>query len=158
APGREVRLRWGYVVKCVEVVKDAAGEVVEVRCTHDPATKGGGTPDGRRVQGTIHWVSAADAVDAEVRLYGTLFPGPAADDAPEGVDWITLVDPRSLEVLTGCKLEPALAAAAPGDRVQFERTGYFAADLGDHSPAHPVFNRTVTLRDSWAKEQQKASG
>ncbi|MCZ7652053.1 MAG: glutamine--tRNA ligase/YqeY domain fusion protein [Thermoanaerobaculia bacterium] len=158
APGREVRLRWGYVVKCIEVVKDAAGEVVEVRCTHDPATKGGGTPDGRRVQGTIHWVSAADAVDAEVRLYGTLFPGPAADDAPEGVDWITLVDPRSLEVLTGCKLEPALAAAAPGDRVQFERTGYFAADLGDHTPERPVFNRTVTLRDSWAKEQQKASG
>ncbi|HSM50561.1 MAG TPA: glutamine--tRNA ligase/YqeY domain fusion protein [Thermoanaerobaculia bacterium] len=158
APGREVRLRWGYVVKCVEVVKDAAGEVVEVRCTHDPATRGGGTPDGRRVQGTIHWVSAADAVDAEVRLYGTLFPGPAADDAPEGVDWITLVDPRSLEVLTGCKLEPALAAAAPGDRVQFERTGYFCADLRDHTPERPVFNRTVTLRDSWAKEQQKAGG
>ena len=156
APGREVRLRWGYVVKCVEVVKDAAGEVVEVRCTHDPATKGGGTPDGRRVQGTIHWVAAADAVDAEVRLYNPLFAAADPDDVPEGVDWITLVDPGSLEILTGCKVEPALATAAPGDRVQFERTGYFTADLADHTPERPVFNRTVTLRDSWAKEQKKA--
>ncbi|HPA96027.1 MAG: Glutamine--tRNA ligase [Acidobacteria bacterium ADurb.Bin051] len=156
APGREVRLRWGYVVKCVEVVKDAAGEVVEVRCTHDPATKGGGTPDGRRVQGTIHWVAAADAVDAEVRLYNPLFAAADPDDVPEGVDWITLVDPGSLEILAGCKVEPALATAAPGDRIQFERTGYFTADLADHTPERPVFNRTVTLRDSWAKEQKKA--
>src|SRR5690606_23218941 len=107
APGREVRLRWGYVVKCVEVVKDAAGEVVEVRCTHDPATRGGGTPDGRRIQGTIHWVLDADAVDAEVRLYDTLFAAADPDDLPEGVDFLSTVNPRSLEVVPGAKIEPA---------------------------------------------------
>jgi glutaminyl-tRNA synthetase len=158
APGREVRLRWGYVVKCVELVKDAAGEVVEVRCTHDPATRGGGTPDGRRIQGTIHWVAAADAVDAEVRLYDTLFPAADPDDLPEGVDFLTTVNPRSLEVVVGAKVEPALADAAPGDRVQFERTGYFAADLADHTRGRPVFNRTVTLRDTWAKVQKQEAG
>ena len=158
APGREVRLRWGYVVKCVEVVKDAAGEVVEVRCTHDPATRGGGTPDGRRIQGTIHWVAAADAVDAEVRLYDTLFPAADPDDLPEGVDFLSTVNPRSLEVVAGAKVEPALADAAPGDRVQFERTGYFAADLADHTRGRPVFNRTVTLRDTWAKVQKQEAG
>ncbi len=158
APGREVRLRWGYVVKCVEVVKDASGEVVEVRCTHDPATRGGGTPDGRRIQGTIHWVAAADAVDAEVRLYDTLFPAADPDDLPEGVDFLSTVNPRSLEIVAGAKVEPALADAAPGDRVQFERTGYFAADLADHTRGRPVFNRTVTLRDSWAKIRQQDAG
>jgi len=158
APGREVRLRWGYVVKCVEVVKDASGEVVEVRCTHDPATRGGGTPDGRRIQGTIHWVAAADAVDAEVRLYDTLFPAADPDDLPEGVDFLSTLNPRSLEVVTGAKVEPALADAAPGDRVQFERTGYFAADLVDHTRGRPVFNRTVTLRDTWAKIQRQDAG
>ena len=158
APGREVRLRWGYVVKCVEVVKDAAGEVVEVRCTHDPATRGGGTSDGRRIQGTIHWVAAADAVDAEVRLYDTLFPAADPDDLPEGVDFLSTLNPRSLEVVTGAKVEPALADAAPGDRVQFERTGYFAADLVDHTRGRPVFNRTVTMRDTWAKIQRQDAG
>jgi glutaminyl-tRNA synthetase len=159
APGREVRLRWGYVVRCDEVVKNGAGEVVELRCTHDPATRGGGTPDGRRIQGTIHWVAAADAVDAEVRLYDPLFPRADPDDLPPGVDFISTVDPRSLEVLTGCKVEPALAAAAAGTRVQFERVGYFVADAVDHSAARPVFNRTTTLRDTWAKVQrQEAKG
>ena len=151
APGREVRLRWGYVVRCEEVVKDAAGEVVELRCTHDPATRGGGTPDGRRVQGTIHWVSAAHAVDAEVRLYDHLFANPDPNDVPDGVDWLATVNPGSLAVVRGAKLEPALAAAPAGERVQFERVGYFCADLRDHSAARPVFNRTATLRDSWAK-------
>ena len=155
APGREVRLRWGYIVKCVEVVKDAAGEIVELRCTHDPATRGGGTPDGRKVQGTIHWVAAADAVDCEVRLYDHLFASPDPDAVAEGVDWLATVDPRSLEVVAGAKVEPALAAAAPGERVQFERIGYFVSDAVDHSPARPVFNRTVTLRDSWAKIQKQ---
>ncbi len=157
APGREVRLRWGYIVRCVDVVKDAAGEVVELRCTHDPETKGGGTPDGRKVQGTIHWVAAADAVEAEVRLYGHLFPNENPDDVPEGVDWLSTVDPGSLEVVRNAKVEPALAALAPGERVQFERTGYFVSDVADHTRAHPVFNRTVTLRDSWAKIQKQGS-
>ncbi len=153
APGREVRLRWGYVVRCVEVVKDAAGDVVELRCTHDPDSRGGSTADGRRVQGTIHWVAAADAVDARLRLYSPLFEQADPEAVPEGVDWITLVDPGSLEVLEGCKVEPALAAAAPGERVQFERVGYFVADEKDHRPSAPVFNRIVTLKDTWAKLQ-----
>ncbi len=158
APGREVRLRWGYVVRCDEVVKDAAGEVVELRCSHDPATRGGGTPDGRKVPGTIHWVAAADAVDAEVRLYDHLFAAPYPDQVPDGVDWITTVNPRSLEVVAGAKVEPALAAAAPGERVQFERSGYFVADEHDHAPGRPVFNRIVTLRDTWAKLQRQGDG
>ena len=155
APGREVRLRWGYIVRCDEVVKDAAGAVVELRCSHDPATKGGGTPDGRKVQGTIHWVSAADAVDAEVRLYDHLFANPDPDDVAEGIDWISTVNPGSLEVIAHAKVEPALAAAAPGESVQFERVGYFTADALDHRAARPVFNRTATLRDSWAKVQKQ---
>jgi len=156
APGREVRLRWGYIVRCDEVVKNAAGEVVELRCSHDPATRGGGTPDGRRVQGTIHWVSAAEAIDAEVRLYDHLFASPDPDDVPEGVDWITTVDPRSLEVIPHAKVEPALAGAPPGASVQFERVGYFTADALDHRAERPVFNRTATLRDTWAKVQKQA--
>jgi glutaminyl-tRNA synthetase len=155
APGREVRLRWGYIVRCDEVVKNAAGEVVELRCSHDPATRGGGTPDGRKVQGTIHWVSAADAIDAEVRLYDHLFANPDPDAVPEGVDWITCVNPGSLEIVAGAKVEPALAAAAPGERVQFERVGYFTADALDHNAERPVFNRTATLRDTWAKLQKQ---
>jgi glutaminyl-tRNA synthetase len=157
APGREVRLRWGYIVRCDEVVKNAAGEVVELRCSHDPATRGGGTPDGRKVQGTIHWVSAADAVDAEVRLYDHLFANPDPDDVPEGVDWITTVNPGSLEVIAHAQVEPALAAATPGASVQFERVGYFTADALDHRAGRPVFNRTATLRDSWAKAQKQAA-
>jgi len=157
APGREVRLRWGYVVRCEEVVKNAAGEVVELRCTHDPTSRGGSPADGRRVQGTIHWVSSAHAVDAEVRLYDHLFANPDPNAVPAGVDWITTVNPASLAVVRA-KLEPALAAAAPGERVQFERVGYFCADLVDHAPGRPVFNRTATLRDSWAKLQKMNPG
>jgi glutaminyl-tRNA synthetase len=158
APGREVRLRWAYVVRCVEVVKDAAGEVVEVRCTHDPATRGGGTPDGRRVQGTLHWVSAAHAVDGVVRLYAHLFPQADPENVPEGADWIAQVDPGSLDVVPSAKLEPMLADVPPGTPVQFERVGYFAADLVDHQPGRPVFNRTATLRDTWAKVQRQEGG
>jgi len=155
APGREVRLRWGYVVRCDEVVKNGAGEVIELRCTHDPATRGGGTPDGRKVKGTIHWVNAADAVDAEVRLYDHLFDREDPEAVEAGADFLSALNPTSLEVRTGCKLEPALAAAAPGERVQFERIGYFVADEADHAPGRPVFNRTATLRDTWAKVQRQ---
>jgi len=157
APGREVRLRWGFIIRCEEVVKNAAGEVVELRCTHDPATRGGGAADGRKVQGTIHWISAADAVDAEVRLYDHLFESPNPDEVAEGVDWIGTVNSKSLEVVRGAKVEPVLAAALPGERFQFERVGYFCADTKDHSTAHPVFNRTATLRDTWAKVQKQGS-
>jgi glutaminyl-tRNA synthetase len=155
APGREVRLRWGYIVNCVEVVKNEAGEVVELRCTHDPTSKGGAPADGRRVQGTIHWVSAGSAVDAELRLYDHLFAHADPNAVPEGTDWIETVQPQSLVVLSGVKVEPALASAKPGERFQFERVGYFVADARDHAPARPVFNRTVTLRDSWAKLQKR---
>ncbi len=155
APGREVRLRWGYVVRCDEVVKNAAGEVIELRCTHDAATRGGGTPDGRKVKGTIHWVNAADAVDAEVRLYDHLFDREDPEAVEAGADFLSALNPASLEVRTGCKLEPALAAATPGERVQFERIGYFVADETDHAPGRPVFNRTATLRDTWARVQRQ---
>ena len=145
APGREVRLRWGYVVRCEEVVKDSDGRVVELRCTHDPATRGGGTPDGRKIKGTIHWVSAAHAVEAEVRLYDHLFTQHDPNDVPEGGDFLDRVNPESLVVRKGAMLEPSLAGAAPGERCQFERVGYFCADAGDHAPGRPVFNRTATL-------------
>ncbi len=150
APGREVRLRYGYFIRCEEAVKDSSGRVVELRCVYDPRTRGGHAPDGRKVKGTIHWVSARRAVAAEVRLYDRLFlvPDPAA--VPEGRDYREYLNPRSLEVLTGCFLEPSLAGAAPGDRFQFERLGYFCADP-DGAPGRPVFNRIVTLRDGWAK-------
>ncbi len=152
APGREVRLRYAYFVKCEEVVKDpATGEVLELRCTYDPATRGGDSADGRKVKATLHWVSAAQALDAEVRLYETLFTVRDPGDVPEGVDYRTNLNPKSLEVLRGCKLEPALGAAEPGSRWQFERLGYFTADFRDSKPGAPVFNRTVTLRDEWAK-------
>jgi len=162
-PGNEVRLRWAYLIRCTSVVKNGAGEVVEVRCTYDPATRGGDAPDGRKVKSTIHWVSAADAVSAEVRLYDHLFHKPDPDDVPEGTSWLTGLNPNSLEVLKDCKLEPALGSAACGrdrhgtlapERVQFERHGYFCVDP-DSAPGRPVFNRTVGLRDSWAKEQKK---
>jgi glutaminyl-tRNA synthetase len=151
APGREVRLRWAYFIKCVDTVKDpATGAVVELRCTYDPATRGGNAPDGRKVKGTIHWVSAEHAVDAEVRLYDHLFTKPDPDDVPEGSTYLANLNPKSLEVLQGCKLEPSLVGAPPGSRYQFERLGYFCADKGSTS-AKPVFNRAVTLRDTWAK-------
>ncbi len=152
APGREVRLRYAYFVKCDEVVKDAAGNVVELRCTYDPATRGGESPpDGRKVKATLHWVSAAHAVDAEVRLYDTLFTVRDPNDAPEGADYRTFLNPKSLEVLPGAKVEPGLAAAAPESRWQFERLGYFCVDSKDSKPGRPVFNRTVTLKDEWSR-------
>jgi len=147
APGREVRLRYAYFITCNEVVKNDAGEVVELRCTYDPATKGGDSPDGRKVKATLHWVSAADAVDAEVRLYDHLFEveNPGADG-----DFVDDLNPNSLEIRSGCKLEPSLAAFPPGEQVQFERLGYFAPDI-DTTDDAPVFNRIVTLRDTWAR-------
>jgi len=149
APGREVRLRYAYLVTCREVVKDASGEVVELRCTYDPASRGGNAPDGRRVKATLHWVSAAHALPAEVRLYGSLFTRP--DPGAEG-DFIDDLNPASLEALRDCRLEPSLAKLAPGETVQFERQGYFCADP-DSTAEAPVFNRTVTLRDTWARIQ-----
>ena len=149
-PGNEVRLRSAYLVTCTGVVKDAAGRIVEVRATYDPASRGGSAPDGRRVRSTIHWVEATRAVDAEVRLYDDLLAGDAAADAPTGADWKASLNPDSVEVLTGCKLEPSLAVAVPEERFQFERVGYFCVDL-DSVPGALVCNRTVTLKDSWAK-------
>ena len=151
APGREVRLRYAYYVTCVGVVKDEqTGEVVEIRCTYDPATRGGGSPDGRRVKATLHWVSAAHAIPAEVRLYDHLFGQADPDDVPEGEDFTAALNPHSLETLTSCQVEPSLAGAEAGSRYQFERQGYFCADP-DTTPDRLVFNRTVPLRDTWAK-------
>jgi len=151
APGREVRLRWAYFIKCVHAVKDPqTGEVVELRCTYDPATRGGNAPDGRKVKATIHWLSAAHAVQAEVRLYDNLFAKPDPYDVPEGGDWRDNLNPNSLETLSDCWVEPSLAAAARGDRFQFERLGYVCVDP-DSRPGHLGFNRTVTLVDTWAK-------
>jgi glutaminyl-tRNA synthetase len=149
-PGREVRLRYGYFIKCEDFVKDENGVVVEVHCTYDPATKGGYAPDGRRVKGTLHWVSARQAVDAEVRLYDRLFVNENPMDTEEGEDFTDFINPDSLTILKGCKLEPDLATAKPGERFQFERRGYFCMDP-DSTSEHLVFNRTITLRDTWAK-------
>ncbi len=143
APGREVRLRYGYFITCVGVVKNDAGEVVELRCRYDPATRGGQAPDGRRVRGTIHWVSADRSLPAEVRVYDHLFT--------EGEDGEPALNPRSLEVLTGCRVEPSLAGATASERFQFERLGYFCLDSRDSRPDAPVFNQAVSLRDTWAK-------
>jgi glutaminyl-tRNA synthetase len=154
APGREVRLRYAYFVKCVGVVKDEkTGEVVELRCTYDPETRGGGAPDGRQVKATLHWVSAEHALPAEVRLYDRLFNRENPADAEDGADFKAYINPRSLEVLPDCRVEPGLATASVGDRFQFERMGYFSVDP-DTAPGKLVFNRTVTLRDTWAKIQQ----
>jgi len=151
APGREVRLRYAYFIKCIEVVKNPrSGEVVELRCTYDPATRGGDAPDRRRVKATLHWVSAAHAVPAEVRLYETLFTKRDAGEVEEGEDWKANLNPKSLEVLKDCWVEPSLKDAAPGSRWQFERLGYFCVDSKDSKPGNLVFNRTVTLRDPWA--------
>ncbi len=155
APGREVRLRYGYLITCQSVVKDAEGNVVELHCTYDPATRGGNTPDGRKVKSTIHWVSAAHAVDAEVCLYDNLFTKEDPNEVEEGQDFTANLNPNSLEVLTGCKVEPSLRDAAPGARYQFERMGYFCVDP-DSAPGKPVFNRTIGLRDTWAKIEQRA--
>jgi glutaminyl-tRNA synthetase len=193
APGREVRLRYAYFITCTDVVKDAAGNIAELRCTYDPATRGGNAPDGRKVKGTIHWVSAAHAVTAEVRLYDYLFKTEFPDDVPsrsgepsrtevgpsaartsaspprpelgtKAVEslapptsgtFLDNINPDSLAVVSGAKLEPALAVAQPGDHFQFERLGYFFVDPSDSRPGRPIFNRTVTLRDTWAKEAAK---
>ena len=150
APGQEVRLRYAYFITCQEVIKDEQGNIVEIHCTYDPATRGGDAPDGRKVKGTIHWVSAQHAIGAEVRLFDRLFKVPAPDDVEEGHTFLENLNPDSLKVLTDCKLEPALANAKPMDRMQFERLGYFCVDK-DSTPGHLVFNRTCTLKDSWAK-------
>ena len=152
SPGNEVRLRYGYFIKCEQVIKDAAGEIVELNCTYDPETRGGYAPDGRKVKGTLHWVSAEKALDAEVRLYDRLFTKENPLDFAEGEDFTDFINPESLSVLTNCKLEPSLATAKAGDRYQFERLGYFCVDT-ESSVDHLVFNRTVPLRDSWAKIQ-----
>ncbi len=157
SPGKEVRLRYGYLVTCTGVVKNDAGEVIEVHCKYDPATKGGNTPDGRKVKSTIHWVSAAHAFDAEVRLYDNLFLKEDPNDAEPGKDWTDNLNPSSLEVLTNCKMEPSLRDAKPGDRMQFERLGYFCVDP-DTTPEKMVFNRTIGLRDTWAKIEKKQKG
>jgi glutaminyl-tRNA synthetase len=154
-PGNEVRLRYAYWVKCTNVVKDSAGNVTEIHCTYDPQTRGGNSPpDGRKVKGTIHWVSAEHAVDAEVRLYDHLFTKPDPDDFPEGADWKVNLNPNSETVLTSAKLEPSVKNAAAGTHYQFERQGYFTVDK-DTTPTRLVFNRSVGLKDSWAKEQKK---
>ncbi len=151
APGREVRLRYAYFIKCEKVVEDqATGEIIELRCTYDPATRGGDAPDGRKVKATLHWVSAEHALKAEVRLYNHLFTRPDPFDVEEGQDWTTNLNPNSLEVLTDCRIEPGLAGSKPGYRCQFERQGYFCVDP-DSSGEKLVFNRTITLRDTWAK-------
>lgn len=153
APGREVRLKHAYYVTCDEAIKDADGRITELRCTYDPDSRGGSTPDGRKVRGTLHWVSAAHAVDAEVRLYDHLFkdPHPEAD----GRDFRDALAPDSLVVLTDCKLEPGLAEAEPGFACQFMRHGYFCVDARDSKPGALVFNRSVSLKDSWARQQGK---
>ena len=151
APGREVRLRYACLITCTDVVKDEQGEIVEVHCTYDPDSRGGNAPDGRRVQGTIHWVSAAHAVPLEIRLYDNLFT--ESDPAGSDTDFLDLINHDSLEKITAMG-EPALAAAKAGDRYQFERLGYFCADT-DSKPGAPVFNRTTTLRDTWARISQR---
>jgi len=152
APGREVRLRYAYFIKCVGVVKDPqSGEVLELHCTYDPQTRGGDAPDGRKVKATLHWVSAAHAIPATVRLYDHLFLTDNPSEEQEGRDWRANINPHSLETLTSCWVEPSLANAAPGSRYQFERLGYFCVDSVDSRPGALVFNRTVTLRDQWAK-------
>ncbi|HEX41690.1 MAG TPA: glutamine--tRNA ligase/YqeY domain fusion protein [Phycisphaerales bacterium] len=153
APGREVRLRYAYFIKCNGVIKNDQGEVVELHCTFDPHTRGGDAPDGRKVAATLHWVSAEHALDAEVRLYDHLFTRENPDDVPEGEDFTAGINPDSLKVLTGCKVEPSLADAKPLDRFQFERLGYFCLDP-DAAPGKLIFNRTVTLKDTWAKVQK----
>jgi len=157
APGREVRLRYAYFITCHDVIKDDAGNVVELRCTYDPATRGGDAPDGRRVKATLHWVSAEHALDAEVRLYDHLFDRENPNEVEDGKTWLDNLNPNSLTVQSGCKVEPGLASAKPGDRFQFERRGYFVADL-DHQTERPVFNRTATLRDTWAKVRKQSGG
>ena len=156
-PGREVRLRYGYFVKCTSIVKDEKGKVVELHCTYDPATRGGNAADGRKVKATIHWVAAASAVNAEVRIYENLFSKENPSDVEEGKDVLDNLNPNSLEIIADAKLEPSLAAAAVGSRYQFERLGYFCVDP-DSKPGESVFNRTIALKDTWAKVEKKQGG
>jgi glutaminyl-tRNA synthetase len=153
APGREVRLRYAYFVTCTDVVKNAAGEITELRCTYDPATRGGDAPDGRKVKGTIHWVSATRSLPCEVRLYDRLFNQPDPDDVPDDQEFTATLNPESLVVLKDARIERSVADDFPGSRYQFERQGYFVSDIGDSKPGGLVFNRTVQLRDTWAKLQ-----
>jgi glutaminyl-tRNA synthetase len=158
APGREVRLRYAYFITCREAIRDPlSGEVVELRCTYDPATRGGDAPDGRKVKSTLHWVSATQALTAEVRLYDRLFtvPAPEAVEGKVFTDWL---NPQSLETLSGCRLEPGLAAARAGENFQFERLGYFCVDTTEAEPRRLVFNRTVSLKDPWARIDQATHG
>jgi glutaminyl-tRNA synthetase len=152
SPGKEVRLRYAYIIKCNSVVKDATtGAITELRCTYDPETKSGSSQSNRKVKATIHWVSAAHALDAEVRLYDHLFATEDPDDGAEGSNWLANLNPNSLEILSNCRVEPILGSAKSGSLYQFERLGYFCADSVDSSPGKLVFNRTVTLRDTWAR-------
>jgi glutaminyl-tRNA synthetase len=155
APGREVRLRFGYLITCQSIVKDAAGNIVELHCTYDPETRSGQAPDGRKVQGTIHWVSAQHALDVELRLYDRLFSQPDPDAVPDGQDFIAALNPDSLITVQAAKIEPSVANDSAGSRYQFERTGYFMSDVVDSKPGALVFNRIVSLRDSWAKVKDK---
>ena len=155
SPGTEVRLRYAYIIKCEKVIKDAQGNIVEIHCTYDPETKSGLPTANRKVKATIHWVSAPDAIDAEVRLYDRLFIKENPDEVEEGKDFLSNLNPNSLQVFDHCKMEPMLGTASPGDRFQFERTGYFCADAKDSKPGVPVFNRIVTLKDTWAKIVQQ---
>jgi glutaminyl-tRNA synthetase len=157
APGREVRLRYGYLITCNEVIKDESGRVIELRCTFDPETRGGNTPDGRKVKATLHWVSATESLDVEVREYDTLFLAENPDKAPEGQDWRANINPSSLRVIADARVEPSVAGSAPGSRYQFERLGYFCVDP-DSTAERIVFNRTVTLRDAWANIQKQGAG
>jgi glutaminyl-tRNA synthetase len=154
-PGREVRLRYAYFIKCEEVIKDSNGNVTELRCTYDPATRGGDAPDGRKVKGTLHWVSARHAVNAEVRLYETLFMKRDPDEVEEGGNYKDNLNPDSVKIIKEAYLEPALKNAGPGKKYQFERTGYFCLDSKDSAEDTPVFNRIVTLKDTWAKIRKK---
>jgi glutaminyl-tRNA synthetase len=156
APGREVRLRYAYYITCTDVIRDPqTGEIIELRCTYDPASRGGSSPDGRKVKGTLHWVSAQHAIRAEVRLYDHLFKTPDPNEGTEDSDYTANLNPDSLEILTDCRLEPSLTSARPESPYQFERLGYFCMDAKDSTAPHPVFNRTVTLRDTWAKIEKK---
>jgi glutaminyl-tRNA synthetase len=156
-PGREVRLRYGYFITCTSVVKNEKGEVIEVHCTYDPASKGGNSPDGRKVKATIHWVSAAHAIEAEVRIYENLFLKENPSDVEEGQDVLDNLNPSSLEIIPDAKVEPTLSNAIAGTRYQFERLGYFCVDP-DSKPGNPVFNRTVALKDAWARVEKKQGG
>jgi glutaminyl-tRNA synthetase len=156
SPGREVRLKHAYYITCTNAVKDVNGEITELHCTYDPQSRGGGTPDNRKVQGTLHWVSAAHAADAEVRLYDRLFVRENPDEVEEGKDFKDYLNPDSLKVLKGCKVERSLTAARPGDRFQFLRHGYFCVDK-DSTADNPVFNKTVGLKDTWAKIVKSAA-